>query len=86
MSVPSLDVDAFVSRLAKLYASWEVRCRHKRLWCALNRKISSFFFLHVHVQSSGEEASQWNDADALAVIVGKDDVTYSKSTALHVCW
>lgn len=36
------------------------------------------------MQSSGEEAGQWNDADALAVIVGKDDVTYSKSTALHV--
>ena len=83
MSAPSLDVEAFVSRLERLYRSWEVRQLRKKktptcCWCALIRMPILFL-------QSPEDASQWGDADALAVVVGKDDVIYSKSTALHVC-
>ena len=33
---------------------------------------------------SEEEDNLWKEADVLSVVVGKDDVTYSKSTALQV--
>ena len=44
----------------------------------INWNTLSFF----SKKSEGE--SLWAEADALAVVVGKDDVTYSKSTTLQV--
>jgi hypothetical protein len=38
------------------------------------------------VLQGGDEESEelWGEADALVVVVGKDDILYSKSTTLHV--
>lgn len=72
----SVDVGAFLSRIERLYADWEVSKEE------IERElfISDPCFLQ-----SEEDTNLWNEVDCVAVVVGRDEeVVYAKSMALQV--
>ena len=77
-----MDVDAFVSRLGKLYASWEVRYRAKCLWCALNRNTPSphMYMCSPQRKSSGTMLMRWPSS-----LVKMMSHTPSPQHCMYVC-
>ena len=74
-----VDAAAFVNRLERLYSHWEV------MRVGINWSTGSNQSLALSAQGGDEESEElWGGVDALVVIVGKDDVLYSKSTTLQV--
>lgn len=70
----SVDVGAFLSRIERLYADWEVSKEERELF------ISDPCFLQ-----SEEDTNLWNEVDCVVVVVGRDEeVVYAKSMALQV--
>ena len=77
----SIDENAFITRVEKLYQDWEVRKTANKH--SLSSVLLISYVLDI-IQSMDDENDLWDEADCLAVIVGKDEVLYAKSTAFQV--
>ncbi len=81
LKMVSVDENAFITRVEKLYQDWEVRKTPNIR--SLSSVLLISYVLDI-IQSMDDENDLWDETDCLAVIVGKDEVLYAKSTAFQV--
>ena len=85
MSTPTLDVEAFVSRLEKLYSSWEVSLWQGLSKCALIRMRVSIIFSRRKRLASGAMLTHWLSSLGRMMLLIQSPQHYTYATIqIHV--